>query len=63
MFVILKAKETFPTCLLLESQKGSDAKLFINLFARSVLAERCASTQEDPEIYQIQTQNQAKQND
>ena len=63
IFVILKAKETFPTCLLLGSRKGNDAKLLINLLARSILAERCVGTREHPEIYQIGTQNQAKQND
>ena len=63
MFLILRVKETFLTKKLLGDQKGSDAKLLINLLARSILAERCVGTREHPEIYQIGTQNQAKQND
>lgn len=48
---------------LLEGHKGNDVNLHIGLLLESILAKRCACTQEDPEINQILTQNQAKQDD
>ena len=68
MFLILKVKTTFLTRKLLESQKVSDAAAVASsvenpLKIFSHLAERCMHTREDPEMHQIQTQNQAKQDD
>ena len=59
----LEVKETFLTRKLLGGQKGSDAKLPVDLFSGTYLGgEMRMHTWEDPEIYQIQTQNQANQN-
>ena len=69
-FLILKVKETFPTTQFLEGQKGrgyhqsrwcQPACRFLHW--NSILAKRRTHTWGDPEIFQIQTQDQSKQND
>ena len=60
IFLILEVKETFPT----RRQKRSDDQVPLDLFTGIYLGwEMHVHIGDEPEIYQIQTQNQANQND